>query len=402
MKEKSNQIFTHSVVFKYQGNNIVRFLNTCKQANIQLKYITFERENVIQAYVPYKDYEDLREIGTFLHGNIEKVATKGIFFIFKRIFIRKEVILSFFFSMIILCLLSNMIWSIQIKGLPKNVEQNIIEVLDHAGIKQGRFLFNIPATSEIQQYVMREVPELLWIGVEQQGTSLHLEGVEKLEVEKEIELEPRDLLANKEAIIKKMYVETGQPMVNVHDFVEENDILVSGKITKDDSENNDEHHELVAAKGEVIGEAWYEVAVSIPLEGTYKKLTGKQYSTHTISLSSFFNIPLTGLMKKEYKDFTTVVNRKPINFLFWEMPIYIQKTIFYEVETFSYKISKEKAIEKGNDIAIQALKRQIGPEIRINSKKLLQETEENGKVNLILYFNVEENIVKSRPINQGD
>src|SRR5690625_6639907 len=84
MKEKSNQIFTHSVVFKYQGNNIVRFLNTCKQANIQLKYITFERENVIQAYVPYKDYEDLREIGTFLHGNIEKVATKGIFFIFKR------------------------------------------------------------------------------------------------------------------------------------------------------------------------------------------------------------------------------------------------------------------------------------------------------------------------------
>src|SRR5690625_5900250 len=99
-----------------------------------------------------------------------------------------------------------MIWSIQIKGLPKNVEQNIIEVLDHAGIKQGRFLFNIPATSEIQQYVMREVPELFWIGVEQKGTSLHLEGVEKLEVEKEIELETRDLLANNEDIIKNLYL----------------------------------------------------------------------------------------------------------------------------------------------------------------------------------------------------
>src|SRR5690625_7601026 len=96
-----------------------------------------------------------------------------------------------------------MIWSIQIKGLPKNVEQNIIEVLDHADIKQGRFLFNIPATSEIQQYVMREVPELLWIGVEQQGTSLHLEGVEKLEVEKEIELEPRDLRSEERRVGKE-------------------------------------------------------------------------------------------------------------------------------------------------------------------------------------------------------
>src|SRR5690625_6656354 len=128
--------------------------------------------------------------------------------------------------------------------------------------------------------------------------------------------EHRDLLANNEAIIKKMYVETGQPMVKVHDFVEENDILVSGKITKDDSENNDEHHELVAGKGEVIGEAWYEVAVSIPLEGTYKKLTGKQNSTHTISLSSFLNIPLTELLKKNIKNLPKMLIKKQIIFYF--------------------------------------------------------------------------------------
>ena len=44
----------------------------------------------------------------------------------------------------------------------------------------------------------------------------------------------------------------------------------------------------------------------------------------------------------------------------------------------------------------------LGPGAEILSENILQDTLENGKVNLQLYFTVEEDIVKAEPITQGD
>ncbi len=58
-------------------------------------------------------------------------------------------------------------------------------------------MFRIDTPSSIQQKLLNDVPELLWVGVERKGTSFHLEGVEKLIVKEEDSLEPQDLIAEK-------------------------------------------------------------------------------------------------------------------------------------------------------------------------------------------------------------
>src|SRR5699024_2566414 len=117
---------------------------------------------------------------------------------------------------------------------------------------------------EIQKMLVEDIPELLWVGVDQKGTTYFLEGVEKVIVEEEEAEGPRHLVATKKGVIKNMYVTEGIPQVSVNDYVEPGDILVSGIINgeeetgeDEDGENNKEL-EYVAAEGEITATTWYE------------------------------------------------------------------------------------------------------------------------------------------------
>jgi hypothetical protein len=66
--------------------------------------------------------------------------------------------------------------------------------------------------------------------------------VEKIEA-----LSPRSLVAKKKAMVAKIYVEKGQPEVQVNDYVKKGQVLVSGLIGKEDNKKS------IAAVGEVLG-----------------------------------------------------------------------------------------------------------------------------------------------------
>lgn len=64
-------------------------------------------------------------------------------------------------------------------------------------------MFSIDQPNLIQQKLVEDVPELLWVGVNQRGTTYSLEGVEKLIVKEEEKQGPRNLIATKKGVIKK-------------------------------------------------------------------------------------------------------------------------------------------------------------------------------------------------------
>ena len=70
-----------------------------------------------------------------------------------------------------------------------------------------------------------------WCGVE--GTTYHLQVVEKNEPEKPEYFSPQHLVAKKKAVIVDMFVEEGQAVVDLYDHVEEGQLLVSGLIGKE-------------------------------------------------------------------------------------------------------------------------------------------------------------------------
>nr|WP_234031401.1 sporulation protein YqfD [Lentibacillus cibarius] len=254
---------------------------------------------------------------------------------------------------------------------------------------------------------MNDIPELLWIGVHQKGTSYVLEGVEKTIVEEEEVGGPRNLVASKKGVIERMYVSKGLPKVQVNDYVEKGDVLVAGKLplaeeeTDDDEEENDKRHELTAAEGKVIAKTWYETEVTVPLKTSIGLLTGEKKTKYHLKINSF-ELPIWGFGDPDYKDVYSDRNVKDLYFFKWKLPINLVGTIVSEKKDKQEKRSKEEAVDIGIEQAKNELQLKLGPEAKIKSENILQQSTENGKVKLILYMVAEENIVKQEPIDRGD
>src|SRR5699024_8665100 len=91
-----------------------------------------------------------------------------------------------------------------------------------------------------------------------------------------------------------------------------------------------------------------------------------------------------------------------LHFLKWKLPIKFDVTTLSEKEYRKVERTKDEAIDHGLEQARRELRLQLGPDAEIISEKILHDVTENGKVKLILHMNVEEDIVKKEPINQGD
>ena len=148
--------------------------------------------------------------------------------------------LIFFFGMIAL---SNMVWKIEITGAKPETEYILMKELDKMGIKKGKLQFQMPNVEDVQRHLTDNINAITWAGLEIRGTTYHFKIVEKNEPKKESEQQPQNLVAKKEGIITKTFVEVGKPVVMKNDHVEKGQLLVSGMY------GNEENPTIVSLKG---------------------------------------------------------------------------------------------------------------------------------------------------------
>ncbi len=400
MKHIQGSFFAGYVTILIKGSNPELFFQYCIEQGITVWDIKKESENACKGNVKLSDINILKDIKRRTSYKVTFLNKKGLPFLFKQFTGKKEVVLGLLLSVMLIFFLSNIIWEVRIIGVPKDIEEKISKQLTEYGIHQGAWTFTLDSPSEVQQQLVNDVPELLWVGVHQKGTSYVLEGVEKTIVkEKEVQ-GPRNLVATKKGVIQKMYVSKGLPKVRVNDYVEPGQVLVSGKLNFDDSEK-DKKYELVAAEGEIIAKTWYETDVTIPLEANHELLTGNRERKYHISINDF-ELPVWGFSSPDYNEVHRERIEKDLYFLKWKLPVKIVETILSEKRYNKVERSKEDAINIGIEQAKKELMLRLGPDAKIVSEKILHETIESGKVKLILYMAVEENIVKEESIDQGD
>jgi similar to stage IV sporulation protein len=291
--------------------------------------------------------------------------------------------------------------------VPKDIEEKITKQLDSYGIHSGAWKFSIDSPKEIQKMLVEDIPELLWVGVDQKGTTYFLEGVEKVIVEEEEAEGPRHLVATKKGVIKNMYVTEGIPQVSVNDYVEPGDILVSGIINgeeetgeDEDGENNKEL-EYVAAEGEITATTWYEAEVTIPLQFNTERITGNHEKKYYIRIGNM-QLPVWGFSEPDYNAIHREADERPINFFKWELPVAFVEMTLSELLHEEKERTKEEAVNIGVEQAKNELSLQLGPDAEIISEKVLHETTDSGKVKVNLYINAEEDIAQIQPLNQGD
>ncbi|WP_246940466.1 sporulation protein YqfD [Bacillus pinisoli] len=395
MKNHWTIFFGGHVKIKVVGKGIERFINECVRQEISLWEVKRIPDGSITASLPLKDLHKIRRIIRKSQCKLSFVGGKGFPFLFKKALYNSGFVIGLTSCLILLFILSNMIWGIQIVGAKPETEHLIRKELQTIGVETGKFQFLVQNPDEIQKHLSETINAITWVGVELKGTTFHFRVVEKNQP-KEVEyFSPRHLVAKKTAIIANMFVEEGQPMVTIHDYVKKGDLLVSGFIGQEGK------IEVVSARGEIMGETWYDANVSVPLKTNFNVLTGKSKTTHYVKVFNW-NIPIWGFGKHEFKEVETTTDEKTFNFLKWKVPLGYQKVVIRESEEVERSYTKEEAVKVALQNGRNELKEQLNEQAKIKGEKILHQTIENGKVKLTIHFQVIEEISTVQPIIQGD
>ena len=297
--------------------------------------------------------------------------------------------------LVVIFALSNMIWGIDVDGASPETEHLIKKELTQIGIKKGKFQFFVEDPDEIQKALTDNIQQITWVGVELTGTTYHLKVVEKNQPEEDELVSPRHIVAEKEAVISKMFVEQGQPLTTLHEHVKKGQILVSGLIGKEDEQKK------VAAKAEIFGETWYRSTISIPLKTTFHVFTGEATVKHYLQFGSF-KLPIWGFKDPKFTSFEVEDDVRYVNFLNFTMPVAYVNETFRERQEVSRDYTKKQAKEAALDRGRKDIENKLDKDEKVIGEKVLHETNENGKVKLTVLYQVLENIVKTTPIVQGD
>ncbi|WP_338451574.1 sporulation protein YqfD [Niallia oryzisoli] len=395
MKNRWIIFFSGIITVKISGKGLERLLNTLIRNGL---FIWQVRRQGVESITFKMKLSDVKEFRKYIRGSGCKVTfykREGFPFLLKRLLHNSGFLAGSILFVLVILLLSNMIWGIQVKGADPATEYKIHKELDKMGVKVGKLQFFVDNVESIQRQLTDNVEEITWVGVELQGTTYHLQVVEKNEPKQPEYLSPQNLVANKKAVIVDMFVEEGQAVVDIHDSVEEGQLLVSGLIGKEGQ------NVQVPAKGKVWGETWYRSDVELPLKSTFQVFNGNEKRKYYLKIADF-RIPIWGFGKIEYKEYETESNEKAIQFLKWKLPLsFINETHRdKEVETRIY--SKEEAFQVAKEMAKLDIKNRLSEDSKIKGEKILHQSLDNGKVSLSIHFQIIENIAEGQPIIQGE
>ncbi|MGR3765076.1 sporulation protein YqfD [Rossellomorea sp. NS-SX7] len=383
------------VFVKMEGRLIERVINQLLRSNISIWNVKRAGTETITFYLALEDVHNFRRAVRSSECKVTFLRGQGGPFLLKRAIKNSGFLLGALSFFIIVILLSNMVWGIQIKGATPETEHNIRKELTSMGVTTGKLQFSIPDVESIQRELSSRMDNITWVGVELRGTTFHFQVVEKNAPEPVESTGLQHIIAKKKAIIVEMFVEEGDPQVKVNDYVKKGQLLVSGVI------GNEKKPKGVPAKAKIMGETWYKTAVELPLKTDFVVFSGNEKRKHYIEIGSL-RIPIWGFGNPEYKESVTEEMEKPVKFLKWQLPIaYIDQSM-KEKEHVERSYTKEQAVQEAKKLAKRNLASTLPDDAEIIGEKILQEKVENGKVKVNLHFKVVENIAEGQPIIQGD
>lgn len=395
MKNQWIEFYSGIVSVKITGKGMERFINSLTRNGIIIWDVKRSGTNTIIFKMNLSDVKELRKYKRHYDCKIKFLQRNGAPFLLKRLFRNSGFLVGAFGFILIILLLSNMVWGIEIRGAKPATEHQIRKELSNMGISVGNFQFFMDDVEAIQRNLTNKIEELTWIGVELKGTTYHFQVVEKTQPEKPEKLSPRNLVAKKKAIIVKLFVEKGQAKVKLYDHVVPGQLLVSGTIGKEDAP------EIVPAKGEILGETWYKTRVALPLKSTFYVFNGKEKQKNSITIGNL-KIPVWGFGKNTFKEFEIESNEKKLKFFKWNLPISYVVETYREREKVTREYTKEEAVLNAKNLAREDIKTHLYEDAIIRGEKVLQQSFQNGKVILLIHFQVIEDIAKAQPITQGD
>lgn len=336
-----------------EGYFVEKFINICNKQKIFLWNLKRSKTTIIYTNVSIKDFKKLKPIAQKTKCKIKIKSKKGLPFIFNKYKKRKIFVIGLAMVLITIFTLSKFIWNIEVIGNEKINDDEIIQIANENNLKIGKFKNKVD-TKKIINKLRLERDDIAWIGIEIKGTNAIIKIVESIPKPNIIDDEEFcNIVATKDAIIKKISAQNGTPVVKEGEIVKKGTVLIAGWL-----EGKYTGTRYVHATGSVQGKVWYTQKERIYFKQQKKEQTGNAENKYSLNINNFkinFN---KGVSK--FKNYDTIETNKKVKlFSNFYLPIELIKITNTEVNITDITYTLEEAKNIGIEKAKQELNNKI-------------------------------------------
>ena len=268
---------------------------------------------------------------------------------------RTAVIVSaWIFAAIIVVLLSNIVWCVEVDGNEMANDNSIISDLDQCGLSIGNMWRNMDL-GEIESRFLSARQDIVWININRVGTVAYVSVIESSgsDTDKEDALKYSNIIAKKDCVIEDINVKQGTAVVSVGDVVTAGDVLILGIIQSGESSR------FCAAEGEISGRVNDSINVNVKRERTEKIPT--DISIYSLKIKIFnFSVNIFKKYGNFGNDYDIIEERNKISLFHGRsLPLEVIKEYRIEYEEKAYTVSDDGLIGEASYIMTSFLRKEL-------------------------------------------
>ena len=390
MKNKYLKRLDKIVKIKVSGRNVYRFIDRLIKDKVyiyDLKIINIK--NVI-IKISYDDYLILKDKKSIYDIDLLDVYGK---LKIKKYFKEHYVFIIFLIiGYVVLMFLSNFIFDVEVIHANFEIRELVYRELRKNGIEKYIFRKSYQELENIEKNILdNNKTKIEWIEINRSGTK-YIVRVEERKIDKgEERFEYQDIVSSKSGIITKVLAKSGEIIKNTNDYIKGGEVVISGNITLPDGSSV-----LSRASGKVYAEVWYLVDVSYPYIYREEILTGR---AKEVFLIKFLNKRISLF---DFSKFNTF--KKSDRILFGDIFKFLSfiKEKQYEMIVIDEFYTKEEVVVKAVERAVTRVNDTLREDEQIIKYRILSTYYDESKVNLKIFFSVNEEVSEVRKIDNNE
>lgn len=307
-----------------------RVMNLMSSHALRFWGVCWDSELEFTCTMSRKDFKRLRTLARDQSCRIAVEGRRGVPYLASRAKRRRMLTLTLCFVVTILFFGSFCVWDFEVEGETGVSEEKILRVLASHGVKLGTFSGEIDS-EKLRNEVLLELPELSWIAVNVKGFKAYVQVRPRVRAPETVkEGETVNIIARRDAVVRKVEPLWGETVVLSGMTVKEGDLLISGI-----SHRGGQEVQLLSAVGRVEGRTWYTLSTEMPLTVERKYFTGEEKTALTLAFGRQ-RIKIFGNSRYDGRKYDKITTRTKWD-LFGLLPLPVttvrETLLFYETET---------------------------------------------------------------------
>ena len=362
-----------------KGKNINRFIKKLNNNKIEILSLKYKSKDEADIIIYKKDYSKLLKIKSIYE--ITELEIFGLIKIKKNLKLSKHIIIITFICFLIFLMFTNVVFKVEVIHSNKDIRDLLLKELDREGIKKYTFKKTYKEIENIKEKILNKYPnDIEWLEIEENGTKYTVRVEDREIIKKEEDNNPRNIVAAKDGVLKKVIAESGDIVKDMNDYVKKGDLIINGDLIF-----NEKVKGRVKAKGKVYAEVWYVTKTEYPFIKKEEKETGKVKEVYAIKfLNHTLELALNKFKNKNIKEKEIIKHDLiPIKLVKQNQKEKIVKDIF---------LTPEQAIIEAKKKAEEDIEKTLSKDEYIIKSKYLKSNVKESIVEVEMFFAVYEDI----------